>query len=274
MSIRAMNHVWDHSKASGSALVVLLAIADAANDEDWSSWISVPRLSEKTRLSERQLQRILRALEAAGELIVEEGAGKKTPRGATNLYTIPQGVTSTSPGDIHDTGGVTPMSPVGVTPMSPRSISSDPSVKDSLGGVGNARAEVFEAFNNNIHLLTPIAADRLKDWLADVPSDWVLKAIQEAVRHNARSLAYVEGILKCWQKEGLPSSKPAAVEPAAAATPAPLDEERVARYLQLQPADPPEAYLPGKPQDERRKYWGMVGRRAFAIRAMKASLAS
>jgi len=58
MSLRVMNRVWDHSGQSGSALLLLLALADQANDQG-VCWPSVDTLARKTRLSERTVQELI-----------------------------------------------------------------------------------------------------------------------------------------------------------------------------------------------------------------------
>ena len=61
-----MSRVWAHSQQKGGELLVMLALADFANDAG-EAWPSIPVLSEKARLSARQTQRVLNTLEAAGE---------------------------------------------------------------------------------------------------------------------------------------------------------------------------------------------------------------
>ena len=62
MSIKWSGMVWHNSQQTGSGLLVLLAIADHAND-DGICWPSVARLARMARVSERQCQRlILRSL--------------------------------------------------------------------------------------------------------------------------------------------------------------------------------------------------------------------
>lgn len=75
MSVKAMAWVWDESQASGSDLLVLLAIADAADHDGTNAWPSIATLAAKTRLSERTVQRSIRALVDLGELEVQEQAG-------------------------------------------------------------------------------------------------------------------------------------------------------------------------------------------------------
>ena len=67
MSVAVMTKVWDTSLAAEGCLLVLLAIADFA-DDDGRAFPSVPKLAKKARLSERQTQCALRRLEEIGEL--------------------------------------------------------------------------------------------------------------------------------------------------------------------------------------------------------------
>ena len=84
MSIRVMTDVWDNCKLSGSALLIVLAMADYCND-DRKCWPSVKTLAHKARLSERHTQRIIGRLEDAGYLIVHRNASEWT----TNIYELP-----------------------------------------------------------------------------------------------------------------------------------------------------------------------------------------
>lgn len=89
MSIRVMSLVWEHSRVSGGPLLVLLAIADAANDDGYA-FPSIPYLAKRARLSRRAAQYAVRDLARPGEhgepaeLEIRQSAG---PHGA-NLYRI------------------------------------------------------------------------------------------------------------------------------------------------------------------------------------------
>lgn len=78
-----MARVWADSKHSGSHLLMLLAIADFA-DDDGNAYPAVNTLAEKCRMKPRNAQVILSTLRQSGELEVRENEG---PRG-TNLYRI------------------------------------------------------------------------------------------------------------------------------------------------------------------------------------------
>jgi hypothetical protein len=131
MSIAIMASVWEHSEQNGTALLMLLAIADNAN-EYGEAWPSVPTLARKCRMQVRNAQLLLNQLAQAGELRIDVQGGYRTPRGATNMYTIVtpaahsrEGVQSIAPvqpttpdathytrrGAIHGSQGVQPTTP-------------------------------------------------------------------------------------------------------------------------------------------------------------------
>lgn len=90
MSIKALSTVWESSQTKGSALLLMLAIADYC-DDDGVCWPSVPTLARRARIKERNAWNILRKLEAAGELEITSRAGVvKTLSGVqrTNRYKV------------------------------------------------------------------------------------------------------------------------------------------------------------------------------------------
>lgn len=86
MSVEATTWVWKHSKAEGTDLLVLLALADFAQ-EDHRCFGSWGKLEQKTKLSRRTISRCLIRLQAAGELIMRE-RGKRKVAGTGNQATI------------------------------------------------------------------------------------------------------------------------------------------------------------------------------------------
>ena len=83
MSIQVMSRVWDKSGACESSLLVLLALADRAN-EDGVAWPGLATVSQCARINERHTRRILRRLEETGEIYVASGAG----RTHTSMYLV------------------------------------------------------------------------------------------------------------------------------------------------------------------------------------------
>ena len=103
-----MAWVWDQVLPTTKKMV-LLAIADHADDTGDNAWPSVSTLARKVSITTRQVQRLLRELEDDGLLITSRQQGG-TSRTAIdrrpNLYQIVM-----QPPDVSVTPGMTPMSP-------------------------------------------------------------------------------------------------------------------------------------------------------------------
>ena len=85
MSILAMTWAWGLMELDQSQTLVLLALADAAND-DGVCWPSQAEIGRKARLKDRAVRNQIRSLEAAGLLSVSRRA---TPQGRkTNVYRL------------------------------------------------------------------------------------------------------------------------------------------------------------------------------------------
>jgi DNA replication protein DnaD len=219
MSNHALNHVWKHSKQSGSALLVLVAIADAAND-DGECYPGVSKLADKVNMKERNLQRIIRHLEASGELEVDYFQGRETQRGPTNRYRIvfDEGVQESAPvgvqsEDLHEEG-VQGNAPVGVQGSAPKP-SVEPSVNTKTEDDDDAGARegenIFTLYHTTFGQLVsnPILADDLKDMQAEYPPQDIADAFRAAALANARSIKYVRSCLENWRINGRDKPKPA-----------------------------------------------------------------
>lgn len=74
-----MARVWAHSQSTGGELLVMLALADFANDEG-ECWPYIATLAAKARLTERQVQKLLPRLERSGEIRrVKSNGGRNRP---------------------------------------------------------------------------------------------------------------------------------------------------------------------------------------------------
>jgi hypothetical protein len=108
MSVRVMAAVWEQSEAEGNDRLILLALADHADDETWSCWPSIARLAQKTRVSGRTVQRCLRKLEEIGEVATEARGGTASNREMRpNRYTITLGTPRQSDTPVNLTPGDT-----------------------------------------------------------------------------------------------------------------------------------------------------------------------
>jgi hypothetical protein len=83
MSVRVMSEVWQNSPYKGGTLLVLLALADWADDSG-RCFPKIPAIAKKARLSEREVTRVL------GDM-VEEGVvevATESSRGRGKVYQI------------------------------------------------------------------------------------------------------------------------------------------------------------------------------------------
>ncbi|TAK84203.1 MAG: helix-turn-helix domain-containing protein [Betaproteobacteria bacterium] len=120
MSNRLLTAVWERSSAKGGDLLVLLAIADRA-DDGGSAFPSIADISSRARMSPRNARRAIAHLHDAGELLLERGGGR-----SSNRYRVLVGGNSTAdnlspqPGQ-SVTPEVAPMSPQHCRPCHPSS---------------------------------------------------------------------------------------------------------------------------------------------------------
>jgi hypothetical protein len=80
MSFQAQTWVIDNSKHKGSALLVLLMIANHAHADGTNAFPSLATLAKECRMSDRQITRIIQTLEASGEVNIARSAGRSSHR--------------------------------------------------------------------------------------------------------------------------------------------------------------------------------------------------
>ena len=158
MSVLVTGTVWKTSRQTGSALLLLLAIADIADDEG-VAWPGINRLAEKTRLDKRTVYRLLSKLQAEGELEISSGRGRRHTNHYRVLYVAenqPQrkgdkmtpfaGAEKVTPatqkGDTGDTEKVTPVTQKGDTGVTRLVTTRHLHVKDTSGGERPIRKRV------------------------------------------------------------------------------------------------------------------------------------
>jgi hypothetical protein len=73
MSIRVMSDVWDLSESTGSARLVLLAIADSCDHDGTNAWPALETIAKKTKVSRSTVKRAVKELVGLGELRVVPG---------------------------------------------------------------------------------------------------------------------------------------------------------------------------------------------------------
>lgn len=194
MSIRAIQAVWDRTAVGGSTRLLLLALADFA-DEDGYSWPNVQTLAHRTGRGERQVQRLIGMAIDAGELSADRSGGRGSSRYRLSPGGEPVGMTSMSPlgrhrrhptDDTGDTPGMTPATPEPSLepPTEPSSERArDNELQDAeqrlrdlatagpnaeqLAGQGDADPVV------RYHELTArFPSERIREWLNDTATQW------------------------------------------------------------------------------------------------------
>lgn len=173
-----MTTVWSYSKAKGSALLTLLAIADSAND-DGVAWPGHRYLAAKTRLSRSSVQRLTMALEQDfGELEIQERDG------TSNLYVVrvkepSQGVPQVE------------------------APSADRVPQDEAGGASQLRAGTvtepsFSTTSDEVVPATPRRADHIWDVLVElyghIPDTQKARAARGRIKSDLRQLATLDGM--------------------------------------------------------------------------------
>jgi len=81
--------------------------------------------------------------------------------------------------------------------------------KNDWNGNGDMpkQSNVFKHYQDNIAMLTPMMADELKDAEKEYGEEWIIEAINLAVKANVRKWSYVKAILERWAKEGKTDKK-------------------------------------------------------------------
>jgi hypothetical protein len=87
MSVKALAFVWDETDHKGTPKLVLLAIADWANDEGLATPL-MKKLESRVGVGKTALRNHLARLEKDGVLGVVKGAGFQTKRGNGNLFAL------------------------------------------------------------------------------------------------------------------------------------------------------------------------------------------
>lgn len=144
VSIRLVQWVLDNSTATGHSRMVLVGLANHADDDGCNAWPSVATLARYCRVSERTIQRALKQLEADGLILVERQSGGSNgiqPRWRPNRYIVVKRGDNVTP---RIENGVTDQAKRGDTALSPE-LSLEPPDIDRDDGLGNAVLDLEES---------------------------------------------------------------------------------------------------------------------------------
>lgn len=154
MSIRVTTAVWAHAPKtlSATARLVLLALADSANDNA-VCWPSVPGLADRVGTSERAVQRALGELDRTGQIQREPRPGRNT------LYRVTPDA-SVTPADMAPVTPVSPSGEAGITPpLTPASPGGEASVTRTVTQPSIQPSENRQTSREVATLDIPAAAD-------------------------------------------------------------------------------------------------------------------
>ena len=85
MSIKVMSSVWEKAEVKGSKLLLLLALADFAND-DGICWPRIDTLAKKIRMSDRHTIRLIQQLEVDKQIEIKRQSSNGMK--ANNIYRL------------------------------------------------------------------------------------------------------------------------------------------------------------------------------------------
>lgn len=168
MSVYISAAVWKNPSIRGSQKLVLLKLADSADDQGMNAWPSAETIARECGLGVRTVYRILDGLEKAGHLVLQHPANTVHP--SATYQVIP---------DPCQTGNGEKLAPLPSETPTPATVATDPSVI-------RPSVDVEEDLDQNLPLplrgiRSGSGAKRAQRWQAPVRSDtWT--ALQAAYR--------------------------------------------------------------------------------------------
>ncbi|MCO6451031.1 MAG: DnaD domain protein [Caldilineales bacterium] len=79
-------------------------------------------------------------------------------------------------------------------------------IDDVVVGLEKERPNVFLLYEQNIGMVTPMVAEKLRQAERDYPQPWLTEAFSIAVANNKRNWAYISAILQKWAQHGKDTS--------------------------------------------------------------------
>lgn len=202
-----MTEVWHNEEPTldGSKLMVLVILADFANDEG-ICWPSLPTVAKRAKLSDKQVARVVKWLVDNGYVrIISKGDGRKS-----TVYEV----LARTKKDV--TPGVSPMSSQPPHPRPPWediAVSPDPLIEPSKEPSGSgrkrptrAKSKAVEKFREITHRYPNAPAEGAIDMAVDDTHN-ALSAWENVVREwmlRGFSPVNIKGMLE-WYEKGIPS---------------------------------------------------------------------
>jgi hypothetical protein len=171
MSIKIMSAIFDSRTLGPTERLIMLSLADHADDQG-RCYPSISRLCERTGLSERAVQSNIKALTAAGHLVVQANAG---PSGCNVYFVRPTPAADAPPQEMHPRSKCTTPpqqvrpTPAADAPKPSRTIIEPSEIREALVPLlGEELADGFIAHRKALKApLTPHASRLLAKKLAE-----------------------------------------------------------------------------------------------------------
>ncbi len=206
-----MSWVWRESKVSiVSELLVLLAIADHADEYGCNAWPSIATIARKCRLSERRIQQIISSLVANGFLEVERQAGgtpdMRDDHRPNRYRVIMDGAKRVAPGTDNgvksgnvrgETSGTD-----GVKPIAPKPLGIDTSSKEEVRGKEVLESSSKHSAPPEIVALANLFADLVEQNGSNRPriTDKWYVTFDRMIRIDHRTVVQIEAAIR-WSQE-------------------------------------------------------------------------
>lgn len=190
------------TKAS-TAKLVLLAMADHANDEGEGAYPGLTLMEKKTALSRQGVINTYRALKHNGIITLQEDKSKL----GTNNYTINKNAFQRATYGSQPSLLVNPVDqgskPTLLGVVNPVDLNHTLTTSLTNDDVKARTQELTDLYWQNIGSPTPLMADILRNAAIDYPeASWYRPAFETAVRSGARHWNYVDAVLKGWKQNG------------------------------------------------------------------------
>lgn len=150
MSVQAQSWVIKNSKHKGSALLVLLMIANHAHSDGTNAFPSFKLLAEECRMSQRQIIRIVAFLEKSGEITVEKTKGRISNNYAVNMTANPDKLSQSNPDKLSQSTMTNPKANRDISGDSTMTFSHSPIYKEEplIEPIENTQERVCAAENS------------------------------------------------------------------------------------------------------------------------------
>ena len=209
MSIEHMTLVWKHSKKGGTALLLLLAIADFAND-DGVAWPSLATLAHRIRMTERYTYLALTKLIRANELKrLTVGGGRRSTTYKIVIRRPLRRASGVNPASgVRRDSGLRPASgqprggPQGIhhrsTRSSPKGDESSRALKAraNKAPLGDAGQKFFKQFPN---ALTAANRNAMLELQADVGPDVLQAVVAWAIKRKVSQVSRLATAARGWK---------------------------------------------------------------------------